>query len=173
MASESQQKKLTRTRKPRVHITYDVHIGDAIEMRELPFVVGVLADLSGNHPDRDLPELKNRKFVEINRDNFGDVMKRQKPSIAVKVPNKLSGKPDETLGVELTFESMKDFDPDRVVERIEPLKEMMEVRKRLKSLLAKATTSDEISGFLRDVLTSEEKRKAVAKELGIEAQTQE
>jgi type VI secretion system protein ImpB len=167
MAKESHQRKISRTRKPRVHITYDVEIGDAIETRELPFVVGVLADLSGNHPARSLPKLKDRSFVDISRNNFDEVLKKQKPRIAMKVDNKLSDKPDEQLAVDLTFESMKDFDPDRVVERIKPLRDLMDVRNRLKSLLAKSSTSDEVSAFLKDVLLDDAKRAAVAKELGI------
>jgi type VI secretion system protein ImpB len=165
---ESMQHKLSRTRKPRVHITYDVEIGDAIKMMELPFVVGVLSDLSGD-PEEPLPKLKERKFVDISRDNFDEVLKKQKPRLAFKVSDKLSDDPDATLGVDISFESMKDFQPDRVVEKVKPLREMMEVRKRLQSLLAKAVSSDEVSEFLRDVITSEDKRNAVAKELGIDA----
>src|ERR1043165_2418299 len=110
MARESTQKKLGRVRPPRVHITYDVEIGDAIQLKEIPFVVGVLSDLSGK-PDEPLPALKDRKFVEIDRDNFNQVLKGMKPRITYHVDNKL-GDSDTKLGVELRFEDLDDFEPD-------------------------------------------------------------
>ena len=109
MARESTQHKLDRVRSPRVHITYDVEIGDAIEMKELPFVIGVLADLSGK-PEEPLPRLKDRKFVEIDRDNFNEVLKGMKPRLAFQVDNSLADD-DTKLGVELRFQNMDDFSP--------------------------------------------------------------
>ena len=126
---------------PRVHITYDVEIGDAIEMKELPFVMGVLADLSGK-PDEPLPRLRDRKFVEIDRDNFNDVMKGMKPRLAFRVDNKLTDD-DTKLGVELRFQNIDDFSPERVAEQVEPLKKLIEVRQQLKGLLAKTDGNDQ------------------------------
>ena len=120
MPRESTQHKLDRVRRPRVHITYDVQIGDAIEMKELPFVMGILADLSGK-PDEPLPRLMDRKFVEIDRDNFHDVLKGTKPRIAFRVDNKLTND-DTKMGVELRFNSLDDFEPEQVVKQVEPLR---------------------------------------------------
>ncbi|RPJ02369.1 MAG: type VI secretion system contractile sheath small subunit, partial [Deltaproteobacteria bacterium] len=123
---ESLQHKLDRVRSPRVHITYDVEIGDAIEMKEIPFVVGILADLSGK-PEEPLPRLKDRKFIEIDRDNFDTVLQGMKPRLAFKVDNKLSGE-DTKLGVELRFKSIDDFHPEQVVQQVEPLRKLIEAR---------------------------------------------
>src|SRR5512133_2515781 len=116
MAKESLQHTLDRVRSPRVQITYDVEVGDAIQMKEIPFVVGVLGDLSGN-PDEPLPKLKDRKFVEIDRDNFNTVLAGMKPRLAYKVDNKLTDD-DSKIGVELRFKSLDDFHPERVAEQI-------------------------------------------------------
>jgi len=162
--------RISRQRKPRVHITYDVHKGDVIKKTELPFVVGVMADLSGA-PKQPLPALKDRKFTEIDRRNFDEVMKKSGARAAFKVPNKLSDDPDATMGVDLEFETMRDFEPDRVAEQVGELRELLDVRTRLKSLLAKTTTSDEYTQFLRDVIEKSDVRDAVAQELGIEDKT--
>src|SRR5215472_7435790 len=106
---ESVQKKLGRIRPPRVHITYDVETGGAIEKREIPFVVGVMADLSGQ-PEKPLPALKDRKFVEIDKDTFDRVMGQINPRLVFKVDNRLS-EDDTRLGVELRFRGMDDFQP--------------------------------------------------------------
>ena len=116
---ESTQKKLSRIRPPRVQITYDVEIGDAIQMKELPFVAGIMADLSGK-PAEALPKLKDRKFVEIDRDNFNDVLASCAPRLALSVDNRLA-KDDSKLNVELKFRSIDDFNPAAVVQQIEPL----------------------------------------------------
>src|SRR5882724_12356136 len=123
MAKESLQKKVGRVRPPRVHITYDVQIGDAIAKRELPFVVGVLAVLSGM-PEKALPPVAKRKFVSIDRDNVNDVMKKIGPRLAFKVPNRLT-EDDVKLNVELRFESMDDFQPAKVAEQITPLRKLL------------------------------------------------
>src|SRR5262249_51038508 len=116
--TESLQHKLDRIRRPRVHITYDVEIGGAIELKEPPFVVGVLADLSGK-PEEPLPRLKDRKFVEIDRDNFNKVLAATKPRLAYQVDNTLQD--DESkLFVELRFNDIDDFAPDQVVKQVEP-----------------------------------------------------
>ena len=152
MAGESLQHKLDRVRAPRVQITYDVEIGDAIQMKEIPFVVGVLAVLSGK-PDEPLPKLKDRKFIEIDRDNFNNVLEATKPRLAFKVDNKLTDD-DTQLGVELRFKSLDDFHPERVVKQVEPLNKLLEARKRLSDLLSKLDGNDKLDELLQDVLSN-------------------
>lgn len=164
--AESTQHKLDRTRKPRVHITYDVEIGNATEMKELPFVMGVMSDLSGT-PENPLPKLKERGFVEVDRDNFDDFLKKQTPRVAFKVDSKLSEGSDEQIAVDLKFDKMKDFEPEAVINQVPALKELLEVRKRLKSLQSRVTSSDEVTDFLKEILGNDDKREAVAQELGL------
>ena len=167
MARESTQHKLDRVRSPRVHITYDVEIGDAIEMKELPFVMGVLADLSGK-PDAPLPRLRDRKFVEIDRDNFNDVLKGMKPRLAFRVDNKLTDD-DTKLGVELRFQNIDDFSPERVAEQVEPLKKLIEVRQQLKGLLAKTDGNDRLAERLQEIISNTEKLQQLGQETGLES----
>ena len=167
MARESTQHKLDRVRSPRVHITYDVEIGDAIEMKELPFVMGVLADLSGK-PDAPLPRLRDRKFVEIDRDNFNDVLKGMKPHLAFRVDNKLTDD-DTKLGVELRFQNLDDFAPERVAEQVEPLKKLMDVRQQLKGLLAKTDGNDRLAERLQEIISNTEKLQQLGHETGLES----
>jgi type VI secretion system protein ImpB len=167
MARESTQHKLDRVRSPRVHITYDVEIGDAIEMKELPFVMGVLADLSGK-PDAPLPRLRDRKFVEIDRDNFHDVLKGMKPRLAFRVDNKLTDD-DTKLGVELRFQNIDDFTPDRVAEQVEPLRKLIEVRQQLKGLLAKTDGNDRLAERLQEIISNTEKLQQLGQETGLES----
>jgi len=162
MARESTQHKLDRVRPPRVHITYDVEIGDAIELKELPFVVGVMADLSGK-PDEQLPRLRDRKFVDIDRDNFNDVMKGTKPRLAFKVENKLAND-DTKMAVELRFNDMDDFEPEKVVNQVEPLKKLLDVRRQLSDLLAKTDGNDRLNAKLQEILNNTELQQKIAKE---------
>src|SRR5579862_6593497 len=134
--SESIQRALTRVRPPRVKITYDVETGGAIEKKELPFVVGILADLSGD-PVENPAALKDRKFVEIDRDNFNDVLKAIGPKITVKVPDHLSEKEDATASYALAFEHIDDFRPEALVDRVEVLKALLDKRNKLRDLLTK------------------------------------
>ncbi|MEX2188828.1 MAG: type VI secretion system contractile sheath small subunit [Pirellulales bacterium] len=150
MASESQQKKLSRVRKPRVHITYDVEIGDARVKKELPFVVGVLGDFSGN-PTQPLKSFKDRKFVQIDRDNFNDVMARMSPGLKLRVENTLKGDGSE-IGVQLKFNSLDDFDPAKIVDQVEPLKKLMETRQKLTELLGKVDLADDFEQQIEDLL---------------------
>lgn len=164
MARESTQHKLDRVRPPRVHITYDVEIGDAIELKELPFVVGVLADLSGK-PDEALPRLRDRKFVDIDRDNFNDVLKGMKPRLAYKVDNKLTN--DESkMGVELRFNNLDDFEPEQVVNQVEPLRKLLEVRKQLSDLLAKTDGNDKLNERLQEIISNTELLRKIGQETG-------
>ncbi|MCL4844030.1 MAG: type VI secretion system contractile sheath small subunit, partial [Bryobacteraceae bacterium] len=126
MARESVHKKLDRVRSPRVHVTYDVEVGDAIELKEIPFVMGVLADLSGK-PEESLPRLKERRFVEITPDNFDSVLASMKPRVAFTVENKLSDDPNAgKIGVDLRFSSMDDFEPENVAKQVKPLRDLLD-----------------------------------------------
>jgi type VI secretion system protein ImpB len=156
MASASINKKLERVRRPRVHISYEVNIGDALEKIELPFVVGVMADLSGN-PTEALPAVKERKFVDINPDNFDAVLAACTPRVTLRVPNKLTEE-GGSMGVELKFNSIDDFAPDKVAEQVEPLKKLLEMREHLNQLLAKMPGNDKLEALLADVLSNTEQR---------------
>lgn len=160
---ESIQHKLDRVRPPRVQITYDVEIGDAIEMKELPFVVGILSDLSGN-PVNPLPALKERKFVEIDRDNFGHVLESIKPRLTITVPNKLGGDNPET-SLELFFTSMDDFEPLNLVKRIEALSKLYDSRCHLKDLLNKLDGNDKLDAMLHDMFDAADKQKTLADQI--------
>ena len=164
--AESLQHTLDRVRSPRVHITYDVEVGDAIEMKEIPFVVGVLADLSGN-PDQPLPKVKDRKFVEIDRDNFNQVLAGMKPRLAYKVDNKLTDD-DSKIAVELRFKSLDDFHPERVAGQIEPVRKLVDARKRLSDLLSKLDGNDKLEELLQDVLANTDSLEKLGKEVGVE-----
>ena len=160
MAKESTQKKLSRVRPPRVQITYDVEVGDAIETKELPFVLGVLGDYSGN-PKEALPKLKDRKFVDIDRDNFDDVLKGVAPRLQVRVENQLK-KDDTQMGVELNFTKLEDFEPQNVVNQIDPLKKLLEARTRLSDLRNKFTGNDKLVDLLDEIVRDTEKLKQIS-----------
>lgn len=159
MAKESTQKKLSRVRPPRVQITYDVEIGDAIETKELPFVLGVLGEYSGS-PKTPLPKMKERKFVEIDRDNFDEVLKGMAPRLNLRVENRLKND-DTKLGVELEFSRLEDFDPQRVVSQVEPLKELLDIRTRLADLRNKVTSNDKLEEMLEEIMRDTEKLKKI------------
>jgi type VI secretion system protein ImpB len=148
---ESTQKKLSRVRKPRVHITYDVETEGAEPKKELPFIVGVMGDFSGN-PTKKLEPLKKRKFTQIDATNFNEVMSSISPELVFRVPDLLSGEPDKELPVSLVFNKMEDFDPAAVAEQIEPLKKLLVARERLKELLVKIDGSPKLEGLLEQVL---------------------
>ena len=152
MGKESTQKKLSRVRPPRVQITYDVEIGDAIETKELPFVLGVLGDYSG-HSKEPLPKMKDR-------DNFDEVLKGMAPRLAMKVDNAL--KDDGTqLGVELNFENLSDFEPQNVVRQIDPLNQLLEARTRLADLRNKLAGNDKLEELLDEVVRDTEKLRQI------------
>jgi len=168
MAKESLQHKLDRVRKPRVQITYDVEVNGAMQLKELPFVVGVMGDFSGK-PDKALPAMKDRKFVEINRDNFDKVLSGMTPRLTFRVEDKLSGKEGQELGVELRFNSMEDFKPGNVVKQVEPLRKMLELREMLSDLKSKMDGNDKLESLLDDILKSSELAKNLAPPSGEEA----
>jgi type VI secretion system protein ImpB len=161
---ESLQHKLDRVRAPRVQITYDVEIGDAIEMKEIPFAVGVLADLSGK-PEDPLPRLKDRKFIEIDRDNFDKVLEGMKPRLAYQVENKLTGG-DTKMAVELRFKSLEDFHPERVAEQVQPLKKLVDARSKLSDLLNKLDGNDKLDAILQKVISDTEALQKLGQEAG-------
>jgi type VI secretion system protein ImpB len=162
MAKESLQKKLGRVRPPRVHITYDVEVGDAIEKRDLPFVVGVMADLSGM-PEKPLPAIAKRKFVDIDRDNFNDVMGKINPRVAFKVANRLS-EDDTRLNVELKFESMEDFHPARVAQQID-------IRRSLANIRSSLIGNEKLDNLLQEIVQNQEKLQRAGAEAGIRAES--
>jgi type VI secretion system protein ImpB len=163
---ESLQHKLDRVRAPRVQITYDVEVGGAIENKELPFVVGVLADLSGK-PAEPLPKLKDRKFIEIDRDNFNRVLEGMRPRLAFRVDNKLGGKEDSQIAVELTFTSLDDFHPEQVAAQVEPLRKLLEARRKLSELRNKLDGNDKLEELLQDVIASSDTLTRLGKEAGV------
>jgi len=158
--AESTQHKLSRVRPPRVQITYDVEIGDAVEKKELPYIVGMMSDLSGK-PVEALPPVKDRKFVEIDRDNFQDVLASIGPRVAFRVPNKLQPDSTDSLNVELTFKHLDDFGPVEVLKQIPTLKRLFEARSRLRDLLTKLDGNDDLDALLKQVMVSTEEQAAL------------
>jgi type VI secretion system protein ImpB len=163
---ESVQKRLSRVRAPRVHVTYDVETGGAIETKELPFVVGVLGDFSGQPVD-PLPKLKDRRFVEVTLDNFDSVLESMKPHVAFSVENKLSDDADAgQLKVDLNFKSMDDFDPENVARQVKPLRELLDLRTRLNDLKGALQTNDKLDEVLLDAVTNTDKLNKLRSEIG-------
>jgi type VI secretion system protein ImpB len=157
MGRESTQHKLDRVRSPRVQITYDVEVGGAIELKELPFVVGVLGDFTGQ-PEQPLPKLKERKFVEVNPDNFDTVLEGMKPHLNFTVENKLSEEPDApNLKVDLKFTKMEDFEPQNVARQVKPLKELLDLRTRLSDLRGTLQGNDKLEEALLDSVGNADK----------------
>ncbi len=152
--TESVHQKLNRVRKPRVHILYDVETEGAVVKKELPFVVGVLGDFSGN-PTEPLKPMKDRKFIQIDRDNFNDILARMTPGLNLKVKNTLKDDGSE-MGVQLKFKSMSDFEPQNVVNQVEPLKKLLETRNKLRDLQSRADMDDKLEAKLEDILSTTE-----------------
>jgi type VI secretion system protein ImpB len=161
---ESIQKKLQKVRPPRVQLTYDVEKGDAIEQKELPFVVGVVGDFSAQS-EAELPRLKDRKFVNVDVDNFDDVMRGLSPRAAYRTKNQLTEE-GGSFGVDLTFKSIEDFRPEAVVRQVQPLKELLEVRSKLADLRNKLAGNDKLEDLLSEVLNSTEKLRQAGSETG-------
>lgn len=164
--AESLQHKLDRVRSPRVHITYDVETGGAIEKKELPFVMGVFGDFTGM-PEEPMPRLKDRKFVEINPDNFDTVLAAMKPHLSFQVENKISDDADAgQLKVNLRFKSMEDFEPAQVARQIKPLNELLELRTRLADLRGSLQGNDKLDDLLQDALRDSDKLGKLKDEIG-------
>ncbi|MCW5746307.1 MAG: type VI secretion system contractile sheath small subunit [Alphaproteobacteria bacterium] len=159
----STQEKLDRVRKPRVHIKYEVETEGAMVEKELPFVVGVMGDFSGD-PTQKLPEVRDRKFVQIDRDNFNKIMSNMTPGLNLRVQNKLQNDGSE-MAVNLKFNSMDDFEPQRIVDQVEPLRKLKETRDKLRDLMTKADRSDDLEQLLEKVLADEEAVKKLHEEI--------
>lgn len=159
------QKKLSKVRKPRIHITYDVETEGAVEKKELPFVVGVMGDYSGNNPGQTKKAFKDRKFVQIDPDNFDEVMDKIQPGVSIKVKNTLAAD-DTEMKVDLQFNSMEDFEPHSIAQQIPALKKLLETRKKLSELLSKADVSQDLEQILENILKDQESIKKLSGELG-------
>lgn len=166
--AESIHQKLSRVRKPRVHITYEVETEGAMVLKELPFVVGIMGDFSGD-PTQPLKSLKDRKFVQIDRDNINGVMASMTPGLNLKVDNKLADDGSQ-MAVSLKFNSMDDFEPARVVDQVEPLRKLLETRNKLRDLMSKVDRSENLEVLLERILQNEKQLKTLSGELGIQGQ---
>ncbi len=164
-SKESLQHKLDRVRPPRVQITYDVEVNGALELKELPFVIGVMGDFVGK-PDEPLPALKNRKFIEIDADNFNQVLSGMKPRLAYSVENKLQDDGSK-LGVELRFNDIEDFEPDQIVKQVEPLRKLVEARQKLADLRSKMDGNEKLENMLNDIVGDAAKQKELSDALGL------
>jgi type VI secretion system protein ImpB len=164
--SASIHEKLSRVRKPRVHIKYEVETEGAQVERELPFVMGIMGEFSGD-PTKPLPSLSERKFVQIDRDNFNDVMARIGPGLNLKVDNTLAGDGTQ-MAVDLKFNSIEDFEPGRIVEQVPALRQLMETRNKLRDLMSKVDRSEELESLLEQVLQNEGELKSLSGQLGID-----
>lgn len=162
--AESFQKRRNRQRRTRVNIAYDVHIGDALETKELPFIMGVLSDLSGDGAE-SLPEIADRKFTEITPDNFDKVLKGMKPSLSFTVDNKLDPDSEDKLGISLEFEKFEDFSPEQIAENVEPLAELLEKRKDLTNLKAKLASNRNLNREIQAALGDDDKRARLKTEI--------
>ena len=152
--------KLARVRKPRVHITYEVETEGAMVVKELPFVVGVMGDFSGK-PAQALPPLKERKFVEIDRDNFDKILAGMTPRLAFRVEDKLTDNAGNQLNVELKFNSIDDFSPENVARQIDPLRKLPETRDKLKDLMNKMEGNDKLTEMLDGIIQNTETRSEI------------
>lgn len=168
---ESLQHKLDRVRPPRVQITYDVEVGGAIELKELPFVIGVMGDFVGK-PEEPMTALKNRKFVEIDPDNFNQVMAGMKPRLAYTIENKLQDDGGK-MGIELNFNNIEDFEPDQIVQQVEPLRKLVEARQKLTDLRSKMDGNEKLETMLEDIIADTAKQKELSDALGVDDDTTE
>jgi type VI secretion system protein ImpB len=167
--AESVHKKLGRVRAPRVNITYDVETGGAIEMKELPFVMGVLGDFTG-HAEEGRARLKDRSFVEVNPDNFDEVLARMKPHLTLSVENMLSEDPDAgKLGVDLHFKSMDDFSPERVAQQVPALQKLLDLRSQLADLRGSLQTNEALEEILQESVGDEDRLSKLKTELESDA----
>ena len=165
--SDSIHDKLKRVRKPRVHITYDLETNGGMVDKELPFVMGVMGDYSGDNAESK-KALKDRKFAQIDRDNFNDLMGNVNPKLSLKVENTLQGSGE--MAVDLDFKNMDSFEPDQLVQNVEPLKKLLDTRNKLRDLLTKADRSEELENILEEVLSNTEALASLSGQLGVESE---
>jgi type VI secretion system protein ImpB len=166
---ESIYDKKGRVRPPRVHITYEAETGGAMEMKELPFVMGIMSDLSG-HPKDSLPRLRDRKFVEVDRDNYNDVLKSVRPRLAMRVKNTLTDDNSE-LAVELNFEKLDDFTPAAVARQVEPLRKLLDLRGELKDMLSRMEGNDRLESMLEEIIENSAVRDKLKETLRVGAES--
>jgi type VI secretion system protein ImpB len=164
--AESIHEKLKRVRKPRVHITYEVETEGAQILRELPFVVGIMGDFSGD-PTEPLRPLSERKFIQIDRDNFDEVMDRMTPGLNLRVDNKLADDGSQ-MALQLKFNSLDDFEPGRVAEQVPALKALLETRNKLRDLMSKVDRSEQLENLLEQILKNDSELKSLSGELGLD-----
>jgi type VI secretion system protein ImpB len=155
--------KLNRVRKPRVHISYDVETEGAVVQKELPFVIGVMGDFSGD-PTEPLKPLRDRKFIQIDRDNFNDVFARMTPGVEMKVSNTLTDAGGD-MAVSLKFKSIEDFEPENVVDQVEPLRKLKEARNKLRDLMSKVDRSEDLENLLEQVLQNTDQLEELSQSL--------
>lgn len=160
--------KLNRVRKPRVHITYDLESNGETVKRELPFVMGVMGDYSGDNTNQKA--FKDRNFLQVDRDNINEIMANINPQLNMKVENTLQGDGTE-MSVNLSLNHLEDFEPHRVVEQVEPLRKLLEARNKLRDLLSKADRSEELEKVLEDILSNTDALNSLKGELGINEET--
>ena len=163
---ESTQMKLSRVRKPRVHIVYEVETEGAVVQKELPFVVGVLGDFSGN-AGAEKKSLRERKFIQIDRDNFDEVMSNFKPGLTFNVENVIQNA-GSNMSIELHFEKLSDFEPANVIAQIKPLKDLLDIRNKIRDLSTKTDRSEDLERILEDLLQNNDQLKSITSELGLE-----
>lgn len=169
--ADSIHDKLKRVRKPRVHITYDLETNGTREEKEIPFVMGVMGDYSGDNTEGK-KALKDRKFASIDSENFNDLMSKVSPELRLKVENTLENDGSE-MALNLAFNSMEDFEPQRLVEQVEPLKHLLDTRNKLRDLLTKADRSEDLEKVLEDVLSNTAALNSLSGELGVDAKAEE
>jgi type VI secretion system protein ImpB len=162
MALNAQQKRVSKNR---VSITYDVEDGGSVQQKELAFVVGMIGGYSGDREDKE--PLEDRTFYNVDKDNFNDVMARVGPKLTYTVENKVQDDGSE-FEVDLDFKSMKDFEPDAIVDKVEPLRKLAETREKLMTLVAKADRSRDLEKILKEILQDADMVKALGDELGVE-----
>lgn len=168
--ADSLQKWVGRNRPPRVQITYDVEIGDAVEKKELPLIVGIMADLSGQ-PLNPLPKLKERRFVEIDRDNFNEILANLAPRLDLSVPDTLKG--EGNLKIELNFTDYEHFHPEAIVKQVPRLARLLEARQQLRDLLAKLDGNDELDALLESIVSNSEELQSLKSQADSNAPTGE
>lgn len=168
MGKDSTQHRLGRERAPRVQVTYDLQLDGATEQKELAFVMGVMADLTGNKPGKDVGRLSERKFVDVDQESFDNIMDKMKPGLQFKVKNTLSNDGSE-LPIELKFEALQDFKPERIVNQVDPLRKLLEIRQELAGLLAKTQGNEGLSDRLKEIMEKTELQQQVSKEAGPKA----
>jgi len=166
MSSASIHDKLKRVRSPRVHIMYEVETNGAMVQKDLPFIVGVLGDFSGNNPGKPPAPMADRKFVKIDRDNFNDIMSKVAPGVKFRVENTLQGNGTE-IPIELKMSSMEDFEPGQIVKQVEPLSKLLETRNKLRDLLTRVDRSENLESNLEEILQNTDKLKKLATDLGV------